>query len=370
MFQNSTNKSIPSKNNSSSANKNSFQPKNLFIHTMKKDLKNLSNPNFNISKGYSPSNTNVPAKPTQDSASKEKTSPFLSQKNWDQKEVWSEKERGKEKTIPSKLSTNTWQKNKKIALKEETHGTKKVLVAIIIIFIFLAVGLGGYYFWKTRLNNTPKTAMPIPSETPAPAQSQTSPEQDTFSVDKPNYLSVDIKNVDKTGLEKNLQDYVNKVSQTKITSPLEFTVTDTQNNPVTFQVFAQKLGLTLPQSILSQLGPTFSLYIYNDNKDTRLGLASPVQNSQQVKKILFAQEKNLPKDLKALFLSTKYTAKTIAFNDGNYNGVAIRYYNIISPEILSLDYAFYQNQLLIGTTKMTLHSIIDSLQQTTPSSSS
>ena len=356
--------------------KNDFHPKDIPIHTMKKDLENLKN--LSVSeKNVSPIESGS-IKITKNFIPKEKDSPFLKQENWNKKEVWDRKEKQEEKKKeiipkpPVKMSQKENESNKKEKREEKKSEKEKVIVAIIIILVFLAIGLGGYYFWKTRMRKNVAVPSESLSQNPEQSQKQSPPSapvkqaqnKNSFLTNEINYLSLDAENSDQASLKKTLQGYVDKVSQSGITSPIEFVVTDSQNNPIGFQTFAKKLGLTLPPNILAQLKTNFSLYIYNDNGATRLGLAIPSKNSNQLKTDLLAEEKKLPRDLQSLFLSVKYTLDGISFKDGNYKGVAIRYCNIVSPEILSIDYAFYQDKFLIGTTKRTIRVIMDSINKT------
>ncbi len=165
-------------------------------------------------------------------------------------------------------------------------------------------------------------------------------------------------------MKKIIQSYAEKVSQSGITKSVEFVVVDKQNNPLSFQKFAQKMGLTLPSTILMQLKPEFSLFIYNDSGKVRLGLAIKIQNNRQIKKSFLNEEEKLPQDLQSLFLTTQYTLKKKSFfHNGQYKDINIRYNNIISPKVLSIDYAITQNNLVIGTTKETTRAILDLLQQ-------
>lgn len=313
---------------------------NVAIHTMKKDLENIKNPNY----FNAPDNTPVvkPAAPAERPIGapfqgRTSTSPFLSKEN---KKVENEPAR------PA-ASANA---------PEHHFNWTKMIVSAVILFVMLLSASSGYYFWMTRFNSQPpqETAQTLPPP-PEPAPS--------LSTSNPNYLSVDMDNADSTSIKESINKYVKEVSGQKPESPVEFIVRDLANNPVTFSKFAVKIGITFPAEITASLGSNFSLFIFNDNDNVRLGLAidSTDSTNEKLKDALSKEEANLPKDLEPLFLTTTYTLENREFNTSYYGGAEIRYRNIISPEELSIDYTIFRNKLVVGTTKMTLRSIIDSL---------
>ncbi len=312
--------------------KKDFRIEDIPIRTMRQDLKNLSDSNLKadaiIFKGTDPARI-------AETIPENKSGPFLSRQNWTKEEKLKPKE-----NVPIH------------------HTLGKLTITAVIAFIFLAVAFGGYYFWITRMDNEqPAENIPLPSI----PSSETSP---NFAIGKPNYLSLDIENYDKDRIKKTLQDYAIKVSKIEATSPVEFIITDSGNNPVNFSVFAQKLGLTLSEDILLQLNSDFSLYIYTNQDKTRLGLSISIKNPEQLKINIIEEEKNLVKELEPLYLASDYIlSEDKSFDSAIYNAATIRYINITSPEDLSADYAIYNNQLIIGTTKLTMHSIIDYIDQ-------
>jgi hypothetical protein len=317
--------------------------KTLSVHTMKKDLADPSG----TYAAKLPSGNNLPF-PSQSasagpaSAQVKTDSPFLTA-GWPNNNTGNRSEK-----------TAGTVKNE-IILKKKT-GSKHIVSVIIILLILLLAGGGGYYFWTAKMAPPPKTA--------ASQKQNSSPEPATLpaiATDKPNYLSIDLKNPDTEAIKKVLMDYANKVTQSKTAAPVAFIVTDPQNNPVSFQDFGKAAGLTLPPKLLAQLGPGFTLYMYNDAGHTRIGLAVAEKSDVQLTAALTQEEPNLIQDLKPLLLASSYTLNNNPFGNSDYNGVPIRFNNIISPDNLSLDYTIYQNQWLIGTTKLTLRSIIDLL---------
>ena len=230
-----------------------------------------------------------------------------------------------------------------------------MIVIAIIIFAVLAAGGYGYYFWITR-QNSPEIQTPA-IQTPSASPS----EVPLLSTDKPNYLNIDLENTDSAQIKEMLIKNAQDVSMLQANTLVEFIAVDQQNNPLNFQGFAQKAGINLPAEILAGLGTNFSVFVYNDNGKARLGIAIDSKDitEKTLQKNLLAKEPLLPKILEPLYLPTEYTIEDKTFATSYYGGAEIRYFNITSPEELSVDYTIFRNKLLIGTNKMTLRSMID-----------
>lgn len=331
----------------------SLDPNRLTIHTMKKDLANPPATAVSTPKNTPPKITAIPTNETAVFPQKmATTSPFLT----------SEEKRA---PTPSNIAPKPGKSGpapKTITLKQapkKSSGGKKIALAVVIILIVFLLGGGGYYFWAQRKN--PIGALQTLPAAQNPKPPVKAPIIPNIAPDKPNYLSLDLNSSNGAILKNILNDYAAKVTQSKATVPVAFIVTDSQNNPITFQTFAEKFGLSLPQNLLAQLGPGFTLYMYNDSGNTRIGLAVAEKNDAQLKAALFQAESSLLQAMEPLFLTSSYTLNNRPFENSSYNGAAIRFNNIISPIELSVDYTVYQNQWLVGTTKMTLRSIIDLL---------
>ena len=317
------------------------------IHTMKEDLENEKNPH--------PENKNIASeleapKKTENRTTPEKTSPFLSSQSWNE-------QRKEDKKEEAHLETEI-----------KTHKAMgKAVVIGTIIFIILVLAAGGYYYWAVKINGSLKEAsLPEISAEQIPTPIETSPD---IIADKPNYLSLDIDNSNSAAIKEEIKTYAAKAAKLNTISPIEFIITDKQNNPVSFQKFSQAMEITLPENIISIIGTDFSLYIYSDNNQARIGLSLPVSDESTLKTTLLQEEPNLPKELEPIFLAESYALTDIYnFNASIYDNLSIpvRYANITSPEDLSVDYAIFNNQLFIGTTKMTLRAILDYFNQQSP----
>lgn len=339
MFQN---KSVFNDEEASIAQQNFSQEKDLkikdvMIHTMAKDIAEKEHPTAQAPT-ESESVDNIAN--TQTLTEKQQSSPFLNS------------------VIPTAPKSS--QKTEVSAKKINAPANNNFAVTLIVIaVIVLIAGAGIYYFNVTRQGNVavvePTPALIIPEEPIVPLAPK-------FSSDKPTYLSLDIDNLTTVQIKEALHNLATEIKSAELTAPIEFIVTDSQNNPVDFTIFSQKIGLTLSENVLSKLDPTFNLFVFNDGGNMRLGLAITTIDNATLKRALLLEEPLLAKNLDAILLvDTDHEFSTAAFSETVYNKIAIRYQNIISPEELSIDYAIDDTQLIIGTTKETMFSIMDKI---------
>jgi hypothetical protein len=345
------------------ANFNSYLAPSVPVHLMKNDLAEIKNPQKDLPK-QSPESLIMPSNLSE----KQKTSPFL---NIDTSRKIQENE---PKTapepfppLPSKEFAQEIKKTEPLR-PTENFALNKIVVMLILFFLLLIVGVGGYYFWIIRAANQTNNQTTINNTESQPAIIEPEPITQSeksidLSTEKPNYFSIDIATADKTSINNQLDLYLKKAEELKITSPAEFIVTDASNNPVSFKVFAEKIGITLPTQITSLLKDTFSLYIYNDNGNYRLGLSINSLDDAKLKTALLKEESKLVAYLAPIlknpdnkpFVEKEYQINTYKTTN------KIRYLNIISAEYLSIDYIVLNKALAIGTTQNTMYALIDYL---------
>ncbi len=333
------------------------------IHTMAKDLEEIKNPTkFRSEEKKHETKSSASENLTE----KQKTSPFL----------MPVEEPVKQPSTPEK--TAHLEKKKTIADKKiksapidkpgETGSNKslKIVSATVIVLVILIIGTGGYYFFAGK-----KYSSPAPPQTNEPNKQGTStaseqhqaadkPAKTALSSENPNYLPIDTTS-DQTGIKKTIRNYADKVKSSGISAPVEFVITDQQNNPLDFSVFASLAGISLSKTTLSDLNKTFSLFIYNDNSNMGVGLAVNTKNATKLRADLLGEEANLNKELQAILLPDNYVLPSIPFQKSLYKNSIIRYQNIISKYALSIDYTVTDSQFLIGTTEATLEAMIDKL---------
>ena len=143
-------------------------------------------------------------------------------------------------------------------------------------------------------------------------------------------------------------------------TPYEFLAVDSNNNPVSFPIFATAAKLNLSPAILKSLDEKFSLYLYNDSENVRLGLAISILDKSTLSIELEKQEKTFPTDASFLFLNSKPEKTLGDFNISTYKSISIKYINLNSDALpLSIDYTITDSQFILAASKNTLRAIID-----------
>jgi len=245
---------------------------------------------------------------------------------------------------------------------KKTNWNRIIFSTIVILIIFIA-GAGGYYFWITKkIISEPIATIEEPQEVAPTQKPEPTPEPEPKVIDneKPAYFIIDTANFNKAQLQTAVDKYFPQVTALGANLSKEFVVVDSKNNPLTFKSFASNAKLTLSAEILANIGDNFSLFLYNEGGSAKIGLAVESKNDTSLKNALLKEEAMLAKELSPILLLSNYTVEK-SFASSSYGGAEIRFQNLISPEKLSIDYTIYKNKLLIGTTKLTLRSIIDSL---------
>jgi hypothetical protein len=238
----------------------------------------------------------------------------------------------------------------------------KILIITLSIMIFVALGFGGYYFWTTGQQTEPQV-IDQPQETEEPAPIEITEEK--FSADKPNFLIIDSESAAPDKVSDLLKQKAAEIKDSGTIRPIEFIVTDPNNNPMAFHIFAANAGLRLSSSTLSNLDEKFSLYYFNDQGSVRLGLAVEIKNKSNLALELSKEEKTLVDDINLLFLGNPISEseKIKNFNAGSHNNISIRYLNLDSAQTIAVDYALTEKQLIIGTSKNNMRAILDKVGQ-------
>ncbi len=239
----------------------------------------------------------------------------------------------------------------------------KILVISAIFIAFLSLAAGGYYFWITRKT---QIIVPVPesinpeSEKPVVVE----PAGEKFSLENPNYLSIDVENSTSETIKQLLIKTGLEIMEEKIASPVEFVITDANNNPMAFPIFSILFGLKL-SPVTDSLNEEFSLILYPDENNIRLGLIIDLKDKQKASASIKIKEKTLSGDLSLLLLNAATSKTGKSFNDGAYKNIPIRYVNLDDENkgSLSIDYAFTENKLILATSKSAIRVILDKIGQ-------
>lgn len=239
---------------------------------------------------------------------------------------------------------------------------KKIMVISIVFVALLSLAAGSYYFWLTRENQTAVSIQEPASNIPVEKPIVIEPVEEKFSIKNPTYLSVDVENSTSETIKQLIIKTASEIKAEGITSPVEFIITDSSNNPVAFPIFSILAGLKMAP-VTDALSENFSLFIYSDGDNMRIGLAINLKDKQKVLMSIKSKEKTLLADLNLIFLDTVSVKATRNFSDSIYKDIPLRYINIDEENSgsLSLDYALTENQLILATSKNAAWSILDKI---------
>lgn len=237
----------------------------------------------------------------------------------------------------------------------------QTFLVVGIIVLTLAIILGGAFYFYSQKNQS-ETSPSLPDEASnAPEKATEIPSKEPLlALDKPNYLSFNTETVSPEDIKKTLSQTALRVRAGNITRPVEFLVTDQNNNPLAFSRFAFLSKLDLASDIAVLADEAFSLYAYNDASSVHFGLALTFKDAPAAALAIANAETTLPHAFRVLILEPNVTvAESTSFRSGAYNRFAVRFANISDDQNVSLDYVLDGNQWFIGTSKNTLRAILD-----------
>lgn len=241
--------------------------------------------------------------------------------------------------------------------------TYKIILGAIVFFVIAIIGLGGYYFWITKnattpiIESSPETIAEELPETAAPIMVPL----EKYSSATPNYLSFDPAKEALLDLNKTLNLIAADLKEKASGSIYEFTIVDSNNNPVVFPIFAAAVKANISPALLDKLEENFSIFFYNDSGDIHLALNTTITDKNAVIAEMLKEEKNITTDASFLFLEPLPKTTIGNFGQGSYNGISTKYLNISEQPPLSIDYAITDSNLIIGTSKYTLRAVLDKL---------
>ncbi|MDO8566393.1 MAG: hypothetical protein Q7S04_04425 [Candidatus Moranbacteria bacterium] len=247
-----------------------------------------------------------------------------------------------------------------VLINRPKRNNQTLLVAGIVILTLAIISAGVFYFYSQRnqgeisplspdeTSNIPEKIAEVPSKEPL------------LALDKPNYLSFNTETVSPEDIKKILSQAALRVKAGNITRPVEFLVTDQNNNPLAFNRFAFLLKLNLAPDVAALANEAFSLYAYNDASRVRFGLALTFKDAPAAALAIAKVENTLPSAFEALIFEPNIQIpKEVSLSSGTYNQFTIHFVNIDNSQNVSFDYVLDGNQWFIGTSKNTMHAILD-----------
>lgn len=269
-------------------------------------------------------------------------------------------------TVPPKITPIEIPTNNLVA--GDLPATRSVayqsLIFVTITLVVGIIGLGGYYFWMNRAEEQ-TTATPVVEEIITPVEVLpveepvvVMPPVEKYSAEKPNYLMLDMKTIAAGEIQTKISSIATEIKEKSQSSAYEFMVVDANNNPVFFSAFAAAAKLNFSPALLKAMGDKFSLFIYIDGGEIKMGLSTVLSDPAILTIEMQKQEKTLPVDISFMFLGSIPSVTTGTFNNGSYDAYKTRYFNLNSQGTLSIDYAITDTIFALGTSKNTLRSIL------------
>lgn len=244
---------------------------------------------------------------------------------------------------------------------------KKILLWAVASFLLVVIAaLAAWYLLRKSAVETISVEQPAAQSEVTMMAASPSPEAISsapFSADTTNFLSIDTETVTLQSWKQLLSQSGAEMMAANMTRPVEFLLTDKNNNPVAFSRFAYLMGLGLPEDLIAALGETFSIFLYNNGGKVTVGLSFVPTDMETVRTFLAKKEVALPVLFQDILWNDVTVPKSLAFRSGIYNTETVRYVNIDTVAGASFDYAIRGNEWLIGGSKETLRSIIDKKSQ-------
>lgn len=254
-----------------------------------------------------------------------------------------------------------------ISVVSQGKGNLFLIGSIILVTILLISGVIYYYFFVINKKAVPPIQQEAVTESIPEVIEQFPSKELLYALDKPNYISVDTEIVSPEEIQKILSTTASRIKEVGISQPVEFLVTDQNNNPLAFSRFALLLNLNFIPTVLAQIDESFSLYIYNDAGSMRTGLNLTLIMNEGTLPALAKIENTLPDTLQMLLLEPNVVVpKAIDFQSSAYTSPSsiakefvVRYANIDIARKISIDYAVVGNHWYIGTSRNTLLALLD-----------
>jgi hypothetical protein len=235
----------------------------------------------------------------------------------------------------------------------------------------LLIGIGAYFFFVKGKSQEPKNptvdtgqAMnPKPDNMPSQIPVDTS---SYYSVVNPNYLPIDVESAAGTpeGIQKALTEASKKVNGMTTSDPIEFVITDKNNNPLAFSRFAHLLGLTLPPEMVSLVDERFTVFMTKEADSARFGVAFNLSENGKMAEAVTSNEAKLPTFLKPLlYFYGVDVPSDVSFRSGKYGTLDTRFAVVDGGKGISMDYGFLPKKLIIGTSKESFQGMLGKLLQ-------
>jgi hypothetical protein len=233
---------------------------------------------------------------------------------------------------------------------------KKRGLIIIIIIIIILIAIGGFFYWQgTKPESFPEPEPQPQAQTPEPSTS-------LIPVDETKIISLSI--------ETSVFNLLKQEAETDqlINTFKRIAILKTETEFLSLNELFQELEIIVPPYALTELGPDYTLVLYNQDEGKRLGLITQVKNSENLKTQLTNWEQTMLNNFQNFYIDDQPGQKeTETFQDDIYSPdgeagqkTAIRYINLPTPD-LTINYAIVNDLLIISTSKELIYTIIDKI---------
>lgn len=229
-----------------------------------------------------------------------------------------------------------------------------------VLFVLVIGGGGAAWYFLRYVPAHSVISEALPADEPAveaPVVSDL-----PYALDKPNYLSFDVETITASELQEMLRVAGERMKVAQMTRPVEFLVTDKNNNPIALSRFVYLMKLTLPEPLMATLGNDFSIFVYNDKETTSLGLELAFTDVGVGGSVVKQKEATLPVAFRPFLYTSVTVPQKAIFRSGVYNTETVRFVNLDTLGNISFDYVIRGNRWFIGTSKDTLRAILDARQ--------
>ena len=251
--------------------------------------------------------------------------------------------------------------------KQNSHVMQIMIIAFIILIVIGLIAFGVYVLRSRMMQPEDVTIVENTANEFVVEEPPVVEDDALYATDIPNYFSFDVESATaKNDIKTKLDEIRTNFAQQDEKKPISFVVTDKNEIPVSFHVFAMSSGMNFPEGILSALEENFEIYAFNDPASgVRFGFVIDVKNVVALPQALKDGELLLPQAFGPVISMGALGTDPVVFKDSSYNDKSIRYANLNQSESYSIDYAVVNDQLIVGTSKNTLRAIMDAVQSQT-----
>lgn len=257
-------------------------------------------------------------------------------------------------------------KNTGSIIVEQKKGSP-ALYAVATLIVLVLFGAGGYYYWETRMK-TPVAVIPGDDVIGEDVTEDPSDDIDekALTVSAPNTIEVDSAKPFRSQYDQ-LADAMTDLKvgdAAQIVFVKKPATSGTASEELTAGEFIESLGLNFAPEISRSFTGKMRYFLVNDMNGARAVALFQVSDLPTTKQALTKNEASVAVSASKLFTRPVSLSGPAVFQDSTHRSYAIRFYNInaLDPSS-SIDYVFRNDELIIGTSKESIRTVLDRLDQ-------